>query len=426
MLNRNAIELTTLTQEAAELSTRSSLTKVEQRRFNFLTGTAIPAVRSGATLTDVAQMQLNAEELRLGLQPTRLSMSPIETRAKASYMKKLFDLKHGGNSRAIEFRAGEAEGNLLSQIGTYSGLGQFVPTAFYADVFAAMAIADPLLNDDVVTMIYSEKANPMHIGSYDDIANVAVQINEAADETGNQVLLGNPGGVKLGAYSFRTPIHKESMEIYEDQAALGNAYNLFAKFAGNRMSRGISAKMINGTGGGTQTQGILAALTALSVTGVTATGSANNTGGAETGTTTIGSADIASLYFQVNEAYRQSPKCVFVMNDSTMQYLATLVTKQGLPLVSFTAGIPTIMGKRVCVSPSMPVLGASNVVVLFGDFSYWCSRIVTDDLTRIRVLKETYVEQGLIGFQMFMRADGVLAYTGAASHSPISFLQNHS
>ena len=97
--------------------------------------------------------------------------------------------------------------NLLNAIGTYSRLGQFVPTAFLADVSAAMKATDPFCDPNVVTVINSTNAQPMEIGTYDDVANNAVQIGEAGDTTGSQVDLDSPNGVSSERYSFRTPIH---------------------------------------------------------------------------------------------------------------------------------------------------------------------------------------------------------------------------
>ena len=129
------------------------------------------------------------------------------------------------------------------------------------------------------------------------------------------------------------------------------------------------------------------------------------------------------------------------MSDATLAYLSRIVTKQGLPLVSFIAGTPTIMGKPVRISPSIPALGSDAICVLFGDFSYWITRLVlpTDDdpMTeapsennpgaRIQVYRETHVEQGLIGLRLFQRASGVLAFNDTnPANSPINFLVNHS
>ena len=64
---------------------------------------------------------------------------------------------------------------------------------------------------------------------------------------------------------------------------------------------------------------------------------------------------------------------------------------------------------------------------MFGDFSYWNTRLVSDDSSRIQVFKETRVEQGLVGLQYFLRADGILAFNSPnAANTPINYLIQHS
>jgi HK97 family phage major capsid protein len=422
-MKTNIVELTLLTQEASELANKATLTKAEERKLQFLTGTAIPAVKAGATLQEVQLEELNKVERRNGLRLTRLDNgTSLEVRAKSLFLKKMFS----GVEDSREIRTGEAEGSILSQIGTYTGLGNFVPTGFSRQTFATMAQHDALFDDDACTVIHSTDAKPYPIPVFDDLSNEAVQVNEAQTQAlGSQVNVGNPGHVVLGAYSYITPVHYFSLEVYQDagDGAGAGAYDLFAKFAGDRMARGIGAKMVTGNGSGT-TLGLIPALQAAGVNGVVAAGSSGNTGGAETGTTSIGSADIAALYFSVNAAYRQSPKCAFMCADSTLAYLAKIVTKQGIPLVNFEDGVARIMGKVVRVSPSVPALGSSNICMLFGDMSYWNTRLVGG---YVQTFKETRAEQGLVGLQYVMRADGVLAFNSPnVATTPISFLQNHS
>jgi HK97 family phage major capsid protein len=423
-MKTNIVELTTLTQEASVLASKSRLTKEEQRKFHWLTGTAIPAVKAGATLAEVNERELNAVELRNGFRPTKIDRVSAAKRAKATFMQKL--VREVTDSR--EIRSNEAEGSILSMIGSYSSLGSFVPTGFANQVFAALAAHDPLFDEDCASVIYSKKANPMPLPVYDDISNVAVQVGEA-NLSGSDTLLGNPSSVKLGAYAFTTPVHQFSMEIFDDLDQAGNAFDLFARFAGDRMARGIGAKLVNGTGSGTTINGIIPALQAAGVSGIVATGSAANTGGAETGVNSIGSADLAALYFSVNSAYRASSKCAWLMADSTLQYLSKIVDKQGHPIVKLAEGLPTIMGKVVRVSPSVPAIGSNAITALFGDFSYYYVRIVTDDLTRIEVVKEApgLIENGLVGLRYFMRADGNLCFDSPnAANSPVNYLIQHS
>jgi HK97 family phage major capsid protein len=196
--------------------------------------------------------------------------------------------------------------------------------------------------------------------------------------------------------------------------------------------------LINGSGS-SKPLGIIPALEALGSTAtpfIIASGSANNTGGAETGANSIGSADIASLYHSVDSAYRNNPKTAFWMADSTLQYLDGLVTKYGQPLhlVKWVDGEPQIFGKPVKVSPSIPAIGPSQVSVLFGDFGYWFTKIVTgvaangSPLSYVQSYTEgpALIENGLIGFRAFLRVGGALAVSDAASKSPINWCRNHS
>jgi HK97 family phage major capsid protein len=421
----NIAELTTLTQEASILASKARLTKEEQRKFHWLTGAAIPAVKAGATLAEVNERELNAVELRNGFRPTKISRISDMKRAKAAFMRKLVKVEN--DSR--EIRSSEAEGSILSMIGTYMGLGSFVPTAFADRVFGTMAAVDPLFDEDVVTLIKSKTANPMVIPTFDDIEVVAQQVGEAS-LSGTDTLLANPNNVKLGAYSFCSPVHAFSMEVFDDVDEAARAYDLFAGFAGNRVARGAGAKLVNGAGGATTPNGIVTALASLGVNGVTAAGSSANTGNnMQTGANSIGSADLANLYFSVNSAYRSSPKCFWLMNDATLKFLCTIVTISGLPLVNLWHDVPQILGKPIRISPSLGNIGSSAVPILFGDFSYVNSRIVTDDLTRIQLLKEApgLVENGLVGLRYFVRVDGALAFNSPnVANCPIQPLICHS
>jgi len=420
-------ELNLLIQEANTLSSTPSWTKADERRFAALQ-VMIPAVRNGASLAEVQQEQLNEVEIRNGLTPTRLRRKRLneEQRAKAVFMQSLVK----GNCGEVKVQGGhefrdESEGNLLAGIGTYSGLGSFVPTDCFATVRASMLEHDCLFDGDVVTRIDSTNGHTLRLGNYDDASNEATLVAEGANLAGDMVNLGDPNEAVLAAYSYRTPIHKFSTEVFNDLEASYGAYALFEKFASDRMARGIGKILLTGSGSG-QTTGLITALEALDVPAVTAAGSSANDGGAGTGANSLGSADFANLWGSINREYRESPSACWIMNDSTLTFVSAIVTKQGLPLVNFRDGAVTILNKPVCISPSMPSIGSKTIPVIFGDASYWFTRLVSDQMTRIRVLRETYAEHGQVGIQMFMRADGVLNYTGAAANTPINYIQCHS
>ena len=100
----------------------------------------------------------------------------------------------------------------------------------------------------------------------------------------------------------------------------------------------------------------------------------------ETGATSVGSADIANLYYAFDEAYRDSPKCAWLMFKGTLGKLAAIITAQGLPIVQWQGPEAWILGKPVRISPSMPSIGAQNVPIVFGDLSYFCVRCSVDPI----------------------------------------------
>jgi HK97 family phage major capsid protein len=170
---------------------------------------------------------------------------------------------------------------------------------------------------------------------------------------------------------------------------------------------------------------------------IIAAGSATHTGGAETGANSIGIPDLSNLYYSVDDAYRSNPKCAWLMRDSTLNYIdGLIVTKLGqkLDLVKYIDGKPFILGKPVKISPSVPAIGPSNVSVVFGDLSFWCTKIVTGiagngmPLGYVQTYQEApgLIENGLIGFRAFLRAGGVLAVNDRNSPSPINYLMHTS
>jgi HK97 family phage major capsid protein len=163
---------------------------------------------------------------------------------------------------------------------------------------------------------------------------------------------------------------------------------------------------------------------------VIATGSATNTGGAETGSTTIGTNDINSLYGKLDPAYRSG--AAWYMADAVCQYLQGLLDKNGHPIVKFRDGVrgpddtPFILGKPVAICPSMPAMGSGKNSVLFGNPFYFVQRRVPSSMY-VRRFSETtaLVLNGLVGFESFFRVDSNLVAPNQ-NFLPFQFIQNHS
>jgi HK97 family phage major capsid protein len=418
--------LATLMAEASQLTNRSKLTAQEDKRFNLLLS-QIALLKTGeVTLADLQLDEVNEIAQRHGLPLTKRQAGSSETRAKAEAWQMV--LKLASENRT----ANETQGSIIARIGTYSGLGTFIPTEFIQETYAAMAAHDAFLDENAVSMMNSTNGRVTEIPTFGDIENVAQVVGESADTSSSEANISAPGKADSVVYSYRSPLWRLPIEVMQDVEAMGNAVSLFKAFAADRIARGAAKDLTNGNGSG-KPLGIVNALLAASVTPVTAAGSAGNTGGSEDGTNSIGTKDLADLYFSVNEAYRSQPKCAWFMNDTTRTYLATLVTKMGLPLVEWDDAHANafIMGKPVRISPSMQGIGAGNIPVVFGDGAYWLSRNVVDNSGEsqdyVQLVKEAagLIEKGLVGLRMFCRWGGSLLYTDANSPAPFGLLQNH-
>ena len=135
-------------------------------------------------------------------------------------------------------------------------------------------------------------------------------------------------------------------------------------------------------------------------------------GGGEIGvTTSSGTAftadDLINLYHSLLTPYRK--KAVWLMNDSTVQFIRKLKDSNGQYLwqPSLVAGTPnTILGCPVMVSRYMPEIGAGNKAVAFGDFSYfWIADRQGRSFMR---LNELFAAHGQVGFRGSQRVDGKL------------------
>jgi HK97 family phage major capsid protein len=122
------------------------------------------------------------------------------------------------------------------------------------------------------------------------------------------------------------------------------------------------------------------------------------------------------------------------MSDDTLLFAESLLDKQGHPLVSFRRGLtdvggefPTILGRRVAVTPSLPDIGSgANPVILYAPEFYVIRRVPSS--LYVQSFKEApgLAENGLTGLQMYGRFDGTLVATQNTSKVPASYIQSHS
>ena len=129
--------------------------------------------------------------------------------------------------------------------------------------------------------------------------------------------------------------------------------------------------------------------------------------GAQTGVTSqspsaITYDEMISLYFSLDKDYRTG--AIWVMNDRTALAVRKLKDEDGNLL--WNKDKDTILGKKVIISNYMPDIEAGAKCVAFGDFSfYW---IINESDFTIRVLKDTFVMQQMVGYLSSFLLDGKL------------------
>ena len=311
----NTRELSVLIQEASTLSNKPNWSKQDERRNAWLLS-AISAVKNGATLQEVDQERLNEVQLRNGLPLTSIidkHALPTEQRTQAQ----LFRHFVRGERRDIEGAP------MLAHIGTYTGLGYFVPTEFFNNVFNSLKAHDFLFDEDSVTMVRTANGRAITVPTMDDSENDASVITETGSQTSVDVAHMNQA--ELGVYSYASRRWTVSLEAFEDLPSTFSAMNLFQNFTSKALARGIGRDLVTGNGTG-KPLGLLPSLLDAGCPVVQASGSAVNTGGAETGADSLGSQDFEQALSTLDPAYLNE-KTAWAMNNYTLNSLRRLVNK---------------------------------------------------------------------------------------------------
>lgn len=123
--------------------------------------------------------------------------------------------------------------------------------------------------------------------------------------------------------------------------------------------------------------------------------------------TTIKTDDILTLIYALKRPYRKNAS--FIMNDATLAELRKLKDNNQAYIwqPSYQTGEPDrLCGYEVHTSPYCPTLAAGKPAIAFGDYSYYN---IGDRGTRsLQQLRELFAGNGMIGYVMKERVDGLL------------------
>lgn len=301
-------------------------------------------------------------------------------------------LKAGREAIPAELRA--------QATGTNSAGGYTVPTEFSGEIDKSMAAWGPMWDANVVRELSTSNGRSIEWPTINDTANTGriKAENASVDDDGSDDAVF--GEKTLDAYVYDTGMVRVPLELLQDSAF--DMEGLLNDLFGERLGRLSNQVLTTGTGS-SQPNGIVTA----SSNGVTAAS-----------TSAITADELIDLVHSVDPAYRQSPKCRFQFNDSTLAAIRKLKDGQGNYLWQMgdvRSGEPDrILGHAYSVNQAMANIGTSARSVIFGDHSKYVVRKVNG--FQIMTLRERYAENFQVGMIGFKRFDGELLNTAAVKH----------
>jgi HK97 family phage major capsid protein len=333
------------------------------------------------------QMRAEAEleaptEVRAG----KTTGAPENTREESPNYRKAFDayLRKALLSPELEART-------AMSVGTGSTGGYTVPTNLAQEIDVALK-AFGGMRASGAEIITTDNGQPLLLPSATDVANVGFIVSE-----NTSISTATPptfGQVSLPVYMYSSGIALISVQLLQDSAYDMDAFirNLITTRVGRIQNTHFT------TGDGSSKP--------VGVVGVATTGV---TGAAVAAVTTD---ELYDLKASVDPAYAANGKWMF--NNTTLAAIKKLKGTTGYSLwqPGLASGVPDrIDGDPYIINQDMASLGASNVAILYGDFSKYKIRDVKDGITILR-LNERYADVGQVAFVALMRSGGTLVDAG--------------
>jgi len=287
------------------------------------------------------------------------------------------------------------EGELRAQTTTTTAGGYTVPTEMASFIVKSMAAWGPMYDPGVTSEIMTSYGGQITIPTVDDTSVVMVQHTQGTtltDDGGSDVTFGQK---TLDAYAYNTEWLRVSKELVDDSAF--NIEQFIGELLGERIARRVNTELTTGDGTG-DPNGIVTA----STSGVTAASS-----------TEVTADELIDLLHSVNPAYRASPKCAFMANDTTIKELRKLKYGDGTYIIQrdFQNALEErLLGYRLIMNQAMPNTATGLKAILFGDLGKYYVRKVGSPLVAAIQDKDFWPGFGIAGY---VRLDGELADTGA-------------
>lgn len=284
--------------------------------------------------------------------------------------------------------------------GTDSAGGYTVPEGFSGEIDKALALWGPMWDGNIVRELNTGTGNPLPWPTVDDTGVTGSKKAENASVTDDGSKDVTFGEKVLNAYIYDTGMVRVPLELLQDSAF--NIESLMNDLFGERLGRTANSVLTTGTGTN-EPNGIVTA----SGAGLTAASG-----------TALDPDELIDLLHSVDPAYRQSPQCRWMFNDSTLAAIRKLKDGQGNYLWQMgdvrTGEPDRILGQPYSVNQAMADIGLSAKPIIFGDLSRFIVRKVQG--FQVMTLRERYAENFQVGMVGFKRFDSELLNASAVKH----------
>ena len=284
--------------------------------------------------------------------------------------------------------------------GTDAAGGYTVPEEFSGAIDRALKMWGPMWDGGIIRELNTSNGRALKWPTVDDTAKTGriKAENAGVDDDGtDDVVFGEK---EFNAYVYDTGMVKIPMELLQDSAF--NMESLLTDLFAERLGRLANTTLTTGTGS-SQPNGIV---------------TASSAGKAPAGAAAITADELIDHLHTVDPAYRMSPNCRWMFNDSTLAYIRKLKDGDGNYLWQMgdvRNGEPaTLLGHAYSVNQAMASIAASAKPILFGDLSKYLVRKVMG--FQVITLRERFAENFQIGMVGFKRFDGELLNAAAVKH----------
>lgn len=217
------------------------------------------------------------------------------------------------------------------------------------------------------------------------------------------------GRTPLFVFKYGSKMIRIPFELWQDAGA--NFPGFVEQRIASRIGRITNKKLTIGTGSAVSTDPNYGK-EPIGIVGAASVGRI----GAAGQTMTVTDDDLEDLVFAVNEAYRLSPSCGWMMHEQTLRSIAKLKDPAGAPLQLVERGadlVQRLKGYPVTINNDMPIMAPGAKSILFGDFSTYVIRDVLGmDIKRLT--DSVLVLAGQIGMIGFARTGGAYVDVGGA------------